>query len=63
MSRKPTAADIVMNEKLLCGGEWISRKQLIEELLAEGHDPRLVDWYLFLLGQHQPKRERQETHE
>lgn len=57
MSRKPLASTIVLSELLLCGGEWISRKQLYDELCAEGNDVRLVDWYLFCLGQNQPKRE------
>lgn len=51
MSKKPLASTIVLNEKLLCGGEWISRKQLYDELCAEGNPPRLVDWFLFCLGQ------------
>lgn len=63
MSKKPLASTIVLNELLLlCGGEWIARKQIYDELCAEGNDPRLVDWFLFCLSQNQPKRERQEKH-
>lgn len=57
MSRKPLASDIVLAEPLLCGGQWKPRKQIHDELIAEGHPPRLVDWFLFCLSQNQPKRE------
>lgn len=43
------------------------RKEIYEELIAEGHERKYVDWYLFCLSQHQPEenimddREEQET--
>jgi len=58
MSRKQTAADVVMNELLWFGGEQKSRKQIQDELLEAGHERRYVDFYLFCLSQHQSKAER-----
>jgi hypothetical protein len=55
VTRKPLAVEIVWSQLLLCGGEWKTRKQIYEELLAEGFERRYVDWYLFCLSNHQPK--------
>ncbi len=53
MSKKPLAVEIVWSELLLCGGEWKTRKAIYEELIAEGHERKYVDWYLFCLSNHQ----------
>jgi hypothetical protein len=53
--KKKLAVEIVWSELLLYGGEWKTRKQIYEELLAEGYERRYVDWYLFCLSNHQPK--------
>lgn len=55
--KKRLAVEIVWSELLLCGGEWKSRKEIYEELLAEGFERKYVDWYLFCLSQHQPKED------
>lgn len=52
--KKQLASDIIMNERLLCGGEQKPSHQIQAELIAEGNDARLVDWYLFCLANHQP---------
>jgi hypothetical protein len=52
--KKQLASDIILNELLLCGGEWKTRKQIQDELIAEGFEPRYVDFYLFCLSNHQP---------
>jgi hypothetical protein len=59
MSKKQLATDIVMNELLWCGGEQKSRRQIQDELLAEGFEQRYVDWYLFCLSQQQAKEQVQ----
>jgi hypothetical protein len=59
MNRKQTAADIVMNELLWCGGEQMTRKQIQDELLEAGYERWLVDFYLFCLSNHQPKTEKE----
>lgn len=53
--KKRLATDIVLDELLWCGGELKSRKQIQDELLAEGCEKRYVDWYLFCLANHQPR--------
>jgi len=60
MSKKQLATDIMMSELLWCGGEQKSRKQIQDELLAEGYGRQYVDWYLFCLSQQQPKSEVQQ---
>jgi len=55
--KKKAAIEIVWSELLLYGGEWKSRKAIYEELLAEGYERKEVDYYLFCLSEHQPKRE------
>ena len=57
---KQLASDVVLNELLWCGGELKTRKQLFDELIAEGHDRRYVDYYLFCLANHQPTSEQRE---
>lgn len=57
MGKKKLAVEIVWSELLFCGGEWRSRKQIYEELLAEGLEKKYVDWYLFCLSEHQPTEE------
>ncbi len=57
MKRK-LASDIVMSELLWCGGEQKSRKDIFDELIAEGFERRYVDWYLFCLSNHQPAAEQ-----
>lgn len=51
--KKRLATDIILDERLWCGGELKSRKQIQDEMIAEGYEKRLVDWYLFCLGNHQ----------
>lgn len=61
MSKKPNAADIVMNKSIFCGGEWITIAQLERDMLAEGFERRDVDFFLFCLSQrddHQPESEK-----
>lgn len=53
--KKQTAADILMNELLLCGGEWIPRHKLFADLLAEGMPRKYAEWYMFCLGERQPE--------
>lgn len=60
MTRKPTAAQIIMDGPILCGGEMKSRRQIYDELLAEGHDRGLVDWYLFCLSERESQEQQQE---
>lgn len=55
MSKRRLAVEIIWSELLLCGGEWKSRKQIYDELIAEGYAKKYVDWYLFCLANHQPK--------
>jgi hypothetical protein len=51
MSRvKEPGSDIVqrvMNEQVECGGEIYTRKQLFDELIAEGHPHKYVDAFVF----------------
>ncbi len=47
---RKTGSDIVqrlMNETVLCGGELYTRKQLFDELTAEGHPHQYVDAFVF----------------
>jgi hypothetical protein len=55
--KKPLAVETVWSELLLYGGEWKSRKAIYDELIASGYATRYVDYYLFCLSQHQPKKE------
>jgi hypothetical protein len=57
VSKKILATDIVLNQRLWCGGEQKTLKEIHGELLAEGYEKRYVDWYLFCLSQHQEKDE------
>jgi hypothetical protein len=41
------AVSRLMNEYVLCGGLLYTRKQLFDELLAEGHPERYVDAFVF----------------
>jgi hypothetical protein len=56
--RKQRASEIVLGELLYCGGEWKSRKEIYEDLIAEGFEPKYVDSYLFYLSNHQPPKEK-----
>lgn len=57
--KKQLATDIILHEQLLwCGGELKSRKQIQDELQAEGYEKKHIDWYLFCLSNHQPKEDR-----
>ena len=60
MSKKQLATDIIWQEQLWYGGEQKTRKQIYDELLAEGFDQQYVDYYLFCLSNHQPKEETRE---
>lgn len=60
MAKKQLASEIVLSELLWYGGEQKSRKQIQDELLAEGFEKSHVDYYLFCLAQHQPKVCRQQ---
>jgi hypothetical protein len=45
-----TGSDIVerlMNEQVECGGQIYTRKQLFDELIAEGHPGPYVDAFVF----------------
>jgi len=44
--KRKLAIDIVLDEPLLCGGEWKTRGQLYRELIAEGFDPYYINYYL-----------------
>lgn len=48
-------ASCVMNERLLCGGEWKSRATWIRTFQEEGWKDGAIDHFLFFLSQHQPK--------
>lgn len=61
MSKKPNAADIVMNKSILCGGEWITIAQIERDMLAEGFDRRDVDFFLFCLGQEAFEKKQKES--
>lgn len=52
--KKKLASDIILDELLWYGGEQKSRKQIYDELLAEGFEKKYVDFYLFCLSNHQP---------
>ena len=52
--------DAVLNETLLCGGEWKTRREIYEELIAEGFERRYVDFYVFSLANHQPEKQAEE---
>lgn len=43
MDKKKLAVEIVWSELLLYGGEWKSRKQIYDELIAEGFEQKYVD--------------------
>lgn len=47
---KKTGSEIVqrvMNEQVECGGQVYTRKQLFDELIAEGHPHKYVDAFVF----------------
>lgn len=55
MTKKQLASDIVLNELLWCAGEQKTRKEIFDEMIAEGFEREYVDFYLFCLANHQPK--------
>jgi hypothetical protein len=55
MPRQPTLASQILNEPLNIGGEWTTRARFTAEMLAAGHERRLIDFFLFC---HEQRRER-----
>lgn len=50
-TRQPSAMAAILDKPLLCGGEWIPRGVLYQQLIDAGHPRQYVDFYLFCLGE------------